>query len=319
MFKKALGILLGILLLVFIIVGVFIGLNYHPDMDLAELKEKYSLDSSRFMVIKDMPVHYSLEGKGEKYLLLIHGTGSSLHTWNAWVEEMKEDYRIIRLDLPGFGLTGPNPKKRYDRIFYSIFLETFVDKLGLDKFHLAGNSFGGYIAWNYALNHPNKIDRMILLNSSGYPIENKTTPLGFRLAKDETIGPWLQNITPRSLVKKTVCAAYEDDALATESTVDRYFEFLLREGNREAFTLKMQHIKHDNSEKIKHIQPPTLIMWGDKDEVVPPKHAYRFHKDIKHSEFIMYENIGHLPMEEIPERSAKDALEFLNTSVALSN
>ncbi len=317
MIKKTLVILLSIILLLIIALGVFIGLNYHADGDLAELKEKYSLENSKFINIKNMPVHYTIDGTGEKTLVLLHGTGSSLHTWNSWLEEFKDYYRVIRLDLPGFGLTGPNPKGRYDRIFYSIFLETFVDKLNLGKFHLAGNSFGGYVAWNYALNHPAKVDKLILLDASGYPREDVPTPLGFRLAKDETIGSYMEKITPRYLVEKTVCDAYEDDSMASKEIVDRYFDLLLREGNRKALMLKMQHIKYDNWDKIKLIQNPTLIMWGNKDAVVPPSHAYKFHKDIKDSEFIMYDDIGHLPMEEIPERSAKDVLEFLDTNMAV--
>ncbi len=316
MIKKILGILFLIFLLLLIALGVFVGMNYHSDHDLSMLKDKYSIASSKFINIKGMPVHYSVDGTGEKTLLLIHGTASSLHTWDPWVEKMKDQFRIIRLDLPGFGLTGPNPQKRYDRIFYLIFLETFIDKLGLEKIHIAGNSFGGYLAWNYTLNHPFKVDKLILLNSSGYPRNDETIPLGFKLAKDETVGPWIEKITPRFLIHKTVKDSYENDELISDELVDRYFDLLLREGNREALMLKMQHIKLDNWRKIKKIKNPTLIMWGDQDRVVPPEHAYRFHKDIKGSEFIMYEKIGHLPMEENAQNSANDALEFLNSNFA---
>lgn len=316
MLKKILKIIGLVLLLLVIGVGVILFMNYHPDKDYSELKDKYSLDHSRFMEIKNMPVHYCVEGTGKKDLLLIHGTGGSLHDWSQWIPYLENDFRIIRLDLPGFGLTGPNPKGRYDRIFYQVFMESFVDKMNLKNFHLAGNSFGGFVAWNYALENPELVDKLILLNSSGYPREDEKLPLGFRLAQNETLSPLMAKITPRSLVKKTVLAAYENDSKVSEELVDRFFELLLREGNRDAMFGKMKQINSNNWTSIKKVQAPTLIIWGDKDEVVPAKHAYRFHKDIPNAEFIMYENVGHMPMEEIPEKSAFDVLEFLDRGVA---
>ena len=102
----------------------------------------------------------------------------------------------------------------------------------------------------------------------------------------------------------------------TEELVDRFFELLLREGNRGAMFGKMEQINANNWTSIKKIKGPTLIIWGDKDEVVPSEHAYRFHKDIPHAEFIMYEKVGHMPMEEIPEKSAMDVLNFLDKGMA---
>ncbi len=316
MLRKILGVLLGIFVLSVIVVGLIVAFNYHADKDLTSLKEKYSLLGSNFIEVKGMPVHYVIEGNGKKNFLLLHGTGSSLHTWDAWVDIMKDHFRIIRLDLPGFGLTGPNPKERYDRIFYTLFLESFIQKIGLDDFHMAGNSFGGYLAWNYALKNPYNVDKLILLNASGYPREGYKMPLGFKLAKNETIGPLMEKITPKRIVSKTVYDAYEDDGKVTDETLDRYFDLLLREGNRKAMMLKMQHIAYDNWRDIGKVKNPTLILWGSEDAVVPASHAYKFHKDIKHSEFIMYEDIGHLPMEEIPKQSALDVLEFLNINMA---
>ncbi len=316
MLKRILKILGVILLLLVVALAVVVFMNYHEDIEYSHIKEKYSLEQSHFIEIKGMPVHYTIQGKGEKDIVLIHGTGGSLHDWNQWLPYLENDFRIIRLDLPGFGLTGPNPKNRYDRIFYQVFMESFIDRLNLNHFHMAGNSFGGFVAWNYALENPAKVDRLVLLNSSGYPRVGQKLPLGFRLAKNETLAPWLEKITPRSLVKKTLLAAYEDDTQVDEILVDRFFELLLREGNRKAMFGKMSQINSDNWSSIKKIRAPTLIIWGDKDEVVPVEHAYRFHKDIPKSEFVLYENIGHMPMEEIPERSAKDMLEFLDVGVA---
>ncbi len=312
MTKKILKISAILFLVIILIIGVLIALNYKADIPVEELKTKYTLKESNWVQIQDINVHYTIDGNSEKTILILHGTGGSLHDWQEWTDILKENYRVIRLDLPGFGLTGPNPKNRYDLLFYMVFLENFVHKLQLKSFHITGNSFGAYLAWNYTLKHPQQIEKVALLNSSGYPRQNASLPIGFKLAKNKTLSPLIEKITPKSLVRKTVLAAFEDDLLVTEQLVNRYYELLLREGNRKGVSDRLQQVSYDNWRDIKNISKPTLIMWGDKDEIVPPEHAYKFHKDIAQSEFIMYNDIGHVPMQEIPSRSVNDFLKFLN-------
>ncbi len=316
MLKKILKWTGGILLLLVIALGVLIALNYKADIPLEELKAKYETPNSDYISVLGMDVHYSVDGEGDKPFVLIHGTGASLNTWDAWVKELGSDFKIYRFDVPGFGLTGPNPEKRYDLAFYNVFMESLMDKLRLKNFHIAGNSFGGFLAWNYTLRHPERVDKMVLLDASGYPEKDKELPIGFRLAKHKQLSKILEKVTPRSIVEKTTLAAYENDELVSEEIKDRYFELLLRKGNREAIMGRMQQINNDNYFKIKNIKVPTLILWGDKDELVPVSHAYRFHKDIQGSDLVVYENIGHVPMEEIPEQSAKDTREFLSVITA---
>ncbi len=309
---KSIGVLL---ILTLMTISVVLGVFYKKDVPLEEIKAEYSLPNSQYVEVNGMPVHYVVDGTGTKDLVLLHGTGSSLHTWQQWVDLMKNEYRIIRLDLPGFGLTGPNPDDRYDIASYMVFLETFFDKMELGDFHLGGNSFGGLLAWNYALKS-DSVDKLLLLNASGYERKGVPIPLGFKLAKNPITAPLMRHITPKSVVEKTVLDAFEDDTKVTDEMVDRYYDLLLREGNRDGMVGKSQQIKFNEGGNPKDIRNKTLIMWGDKDGVVPAAHAYNFHKDIKGSELVMYKRMGHLPMEEHAEQSARDVLEFLHEDVA---
>ena len=133
------------------------------DIPVEELKKTYADGTSRFVPVGGMDVHYRDEGRGFP-LVLIHGTAASLHTWDGWATALSGDFRVIRMDLPAFGLTGPAPDRDYRIGAYVRFIDDFLDTIGVTRCHLAGNSLGGLIAWNYALAHPAKVDRMILVD-----------------------------------------------------------------------------------------------------------------------------------------------------------
>ena len=136
------------------------------DIPVKELKEKYAPPPSKFIDIDGLEVHYRDEGKGTN-LVLLHGIFDNLHTWQGWVDELDTQYRIIRMDLPGWSITGP-PNFEYNLENNIIFLNKFLKKLGIKKFHLAGNSLGGYLAWNYALKYPEQVKKLILLDPVAY-------------------------------------------------------------------------------------------------------------------------------------------------------
>jgi len=304
-------VLLGILAMLALAIGVYIVVGYRADIPVAELRARYSYPESKFISIEEMDVHYRITGIGPQTIVLLHGTSSSLHTWEGWTEVLNADYRVVSMDLPAFGLTGPFPNGDYSPEHYIQFLEILFEKLDLDTFYLAGNSFGGFLAWRYAVEHPEAVQKLILLNSSGYPRGDQPTPLGFKLASMDFMEPIVTRITPRSLVERTVKAVYYDESRIEEEVVTRYHDFLLREGNRKALMGRIQQVKHETAVAVTRIQCPTLILWGDHDRVVTPEDAPKFERDIKGSKLIVYSNMGHVPMEEDPERTMKDVLPFL--------
>ena len=295
---------LGWFILTFVI--AFLVFGYQADIPVEEMKAKYAYADSEFAHISGMTVHYRVTGEGP-VVVLLHGTGASLHTWEHWTIDLASDHRVISVDLPGFGLTGPDPNNNYSPTRYVQFLDDILTHLKVDSCTIAGNSFGGFVAWNYAVAHPEKVKNLCLINSSGYPRGDQPTPLSFKLASNKLTQPLVRHVTPRMMVEKTVNVVYFNDDKVTEALVDRY----LREGNRSGLIGRLNQVKNENSEDIKKIACPTLIMWGDDDQLVRPEDAYKFESDIPNSKLIMYEDMGHVPMEEIPEQTVADLRKFL--------
>lgn len=294
-----------------VLMCVYIASSWHNDIPVEEIIEKYAYDDSKFLELDGMKVHYRINGDTGETVVLLHGTAASLHTWEGWIEELSKYYRVVSFDMPGFGITGPEPNGVYTRERYQQFIEDVLLKLNVDTCYMAGNSFGGHMAWSYAVNHPDKVKKLAILNSSGYPRGDQPTPISFKMQKMDWLRPVLTHITPRSLVRKSVELVYFDDSKITDELVERYHEMLLREGNRAGLIGKTQQVHDDHSHQIKQITCPTLIMWGDSDGLVNVDAAPRFHEDIPNSELLIYENMGHVPMEEIPERSVADFIAFL--------
>lgn len=303
---KVFGALVGLLVLA---IGVALIIYYSPDRSLEELRDKWSYDNSKFVDIDGMPVHYRINGEGVP-LVLIHGTAASVHTWETWTEELQDDFKVISLDMPAFGLTGPNNDGVYSLDFYAEFLDKFLNKIEVDSFHIAGNSLGGAIAWKYTSMYPQKIRKLVLIDASGYP-SNKESPLAFKLAKSKLWQQLLLNFTPKSLFRASIEDVYYNDSLVTDQLIDRYYNLYLRPGNRQAFIDRVNNKVGTDPSVIKTIGVPTLIMWGKQDEWISVENAYRFKDDIQGSQLVIYDQAGHVPMEEIPLKSVTDCKAFL--------
>jgi pimeloyl-ACP methyl ester carboxylesterase len=303
-------ILLGVILLV-LLIAILYG---HRDLPLVQLKEKYAQSPSSFVPIDNMDVHYRDEGNLTDTLpiVLIHGTAASLHTFDDWTDELKNDYRVVRMDLPAFGLTGPFPHRQYTIENYVVFLEHFLSAKGINKCILGGNSLGGEIAWRFAAKNPELVDKLVLINAAGYQYESEREPIAFAIGRIPILNKLFTFITPRSVVQTSVESAYADKTKLSDVIVDRYFELSLREGNRQAFVDRMQIGPHNSPvHLIKEIQQPTLVLWGEQDYVIPSEMAYRFHEDLPNDSLVILKNIGHIPMEESPQESLIPLLSFL--------
>ena len=308
---KYVGYLFALLFL--LLIGV-LAVNYHADIPVEVLKKKYTSDHSKFIEIEGMNVHYQRLGKGHPFVL-VHGFSGHTWNWRAWMKHLSNDFELIVMDLPGFGLTGPHPKGDYSTEMSIRFLDEFLTKIGVDTFHLAGNSMGGSISWAYTLAHPAKVKKLILIDAGGYPKESKKTIAGFKILQYPIFHPLITKITPRSIIKKSLSGTYVDQSFATEKEVDLYMDMIRRAGNRQVLIDRMKIPRKNKSASIKNINNPTLILWGDKDIIIPVSNAHKFHKDIPHSKLIIYENVGHLPMDEVGEQSANDVRLFLKEEV----
>jgi len=291
-----------------------LALLYRPDVDLDELKALYAQPPSRFIKVGELDVHYRDQGPANApVLVLLHGTAASLHTWDAWTHELQGRFRIIRMDLPGFGLTGPNSSEDYSIEAYTSFLNQFLNALDIDSCYLGGNSLGGNIAWAYAVAYPQQVRKLVLLDASGYPFpDDYSPPLGFRMAMIPIISYVARGCTPRFLFGRSLRNVYYNDSLITDSLIDRYYNLARRPGNRRAFVQRVQQIDRTAQPVgLGTLPMPTLIQWGEQDTWVPLEHGHRFDADIPYSKLIVYPQCGHLPMEDVPQKSANDAAAFL--------
>lgn len=318
--KRALKWLAGLVLLALLGVGLW---GYAPDTDRAAMRAKYASAASQFVEVEPgLSVHVRDEGKRDgPALLLIHGSNSSLHTWEPWVKRLGGTYRIISLDLTGHGLTGPHPKRDYKVETTVGVVDAVMMKLGVARFAVAGNSMGGWVAWNYALAHPEKLSALVLVDASGAPEAQGTAiPIGFRIAQSPALRPVFMHITPRALVGKSLSQSVTVQSVVTDAAITRYWELLRYPGNREATGDRQRAYPHRvpaTREQMARLTMPTLVMWGADDGLIPASAADWFASSIPGARKIVYPNIGHIPMEEAPDQSAADIDAFLK--VALSN
>ena len=295
------------------IFGVFVLSSCDKDIPLEQLKDKYLKPNSAFITIDGMPVHYLIEGNLEDTMpiVLIHGTSASLHTWDTLSTLLKTNKKVIRFDLPAFGLTGPNRLNQYNFNFYNLFLDQLLTKLTVSTCIVAGNSLGGSIAWNYALASPQKVKQLILLDASGYPKKDEKGSLGFKLASVPVLNQALKHISPKSLVRKSLEDAFYNKTLVSEQMVQQYHDLLLRVGNRAAILELFKHPMKPDPSKIKNITQPTLIIWGKQDQLISYQNASLFKQDIRGSRMLVLDKVGHLPMEEAPKQVAEAILNFI--------
>ena len=301
--RRVIRVLLGVLLVLGLSVAGFIGLNWAPDRPVEELQARWAPAPSQFIELMGMQVHLRDEGPRDdaEPLLLLHGTSASLHTWEGWVADLKRTRRVISVDLPGFGLTGPFPDGDYRIAHYTAFLDALLDRLQVPPVVVAGNSFGGQLAWELAVAKPGRVSRLILVDAAGYPRQSSSVPIGFRLAQVPALAPLMARLLPRRMIESSVQNVYGDPTRVTDELVERYYQLTLRAGNRQALVQRFQQAPAGDSQAlIRQVRQPTLILWGGRDGLIAPANAERFKADIAGSRLVIFEQLGHVPQEEDP-------------------
>jgi len=313
---RSLALLFGGLLF-FALVGLF--LTWAPDRPADELKPRWAQAPSRFITVQGMQVHVRDEGPRDDAVpvVLLHGTSASLHTWQGWAGALKGQRRVIRFDMPGFGLTGPHPQDDYSMAAYVRFVAGVLDQLGVQRVVLAGNSLGGQIAWEFAHAQAQRVEKLVLVDAAGYAMAPKEVPLGFRIARVAALRPLMRNTLPRGMVEQSVRSVYGDPSRVTPDLVDLYMDMTQRAGNRRALGLRVEEVVREQARadasaaRIASLKVPTLILWGGRDALIPPDSAQRFARDISGSKLVMFDDLGHVPHEEAPVRTVAPVIAFV--------
>ncbi len=304
----------GVAVAVTLALTIALAAVWAPDRTVADLTPRWAPAPSRFIDVGGLRVHIRDEGPATDSvpILLLHGTSASLHTWDGWAADLRRDHRVIRLDLPGFGLTGPFPDDDYTIAHYLRFLGATLDSLHVSRVIVAGNSFGGELAWSFALVEPSRTAAIVLVDAAGYPFVSTSVPIGFRLARTPGLSRLLTLILPRSVVASSVRNTYGSPERVDAALIDRYYELTLREGNRAALPRRFASQSIGNQvARVPTLTLPTLILWGMKDRLIPPSNGDRFHKEIAGSTLVTFDDLGHVPMEEDPARTVAAMRTFL--------
>lgn len=304
---------------------------YQPDVSRDEMEARYGGPDSRFVTLMSgAQAHYRDRGPADApVLLLLHGSNASLHTWEPWVAILKDQFRVITVDLPGHGLTGTVPGDDYSQKSMAGFVLEFVAALRLDHIALGGNSMGGGVAARFAIDNPRLVSRLILVDAAGLAANappdagssgsgpsaapvRRDPGLGFRLVRMPIVRDLVPYIGPRYIFQASLETAIVDDQIVTPDMVDRYWLLNRMEGTRRATMARFGSGPDETvRQRAAEITVPTLILWGDQDSVIPVAAATRWKETVKGSELIVYPGIGHIPMEEIAEKSADDVRRFL--------
>ncbi len=298
--------------LIFAVAGVIA--VWAPDRSVESLTSRWAQPPSQFISIQGMQVHIRDEGPRDdpRPIVLIHGTSASLHTWDGWAEALKSRRRVIRFDLPAFGLTGPHPQNDYSIEAYVRFVGAVLDTLNAQHIVLAGNSLGGQIAWATAVAFPQRVDQLVLVDAGGYPLEPKSVPIGFQIARMPGVRSLMEYVLPRGVIESSLRNVYGDPTQVSTELVDRYYELTLRAGNRAALGYRMQQRLSGDAKGIAGLKVPALILWGGKDLLIPVDNAHKFAADIAGSKLVVWDDLGHVPHEEDPQRTVQALIAFLN-------
>ncbi len=281
-----------------------------PDADQSTLRARYLASPNDLRTISGVSLHVRDTGpRTAPALILLHGFGASLHTWEPWAVALDSTYRVIRFDLPGSGLSAPDPTGDYTDTRSMQLLTALMDALGVQRATLVGNSMGGRIAWTFAAHYPERVDKLVLISPDGF-----ASP-GFEYGKAADVPASLslmRFVLPKAMLRMSLEPAYADTRSMTDSLADRYYDLMRAPGAREAMLQRMhQTILTDPVPLLRHIQAPTLLLWGQKDAMIPFSNAADYVKALPHATLVPLPNVGHLPFEETPAAALVPLRRFL--------
>jgi pimeloyl-ACP methyl ester carboxylesterase len=310
------AVVLAILLL--LVVGGYVSL-LRPDIPYARLEAKYAGPASRFI---DLPgglhVHYRDQGdRTGPAVVMVHGFSASLHAWEPWVARLGGQYRIVTLDLPGHGLTRAPAGYRPTTTGYADMVDAVARRLDLGPYVVVGNSMGGAVAWEDALRHRDDVRALVLVDAAGWPEERRRrggAPTIFRVLSSPVGRILVRDLDTRSMAADGLRDAYLDPSLVTPALVDRYVELSRAPGHRDILlSIVTRGAGKETRATFKTIAVPTLVMHGMDDRLVPYTDGQAFAATIPGARLVSYPGVGHVPMEQIPDRSAADLKAFLDS------
>ena len=295
--------------LLILVIGAAMWL-YTPDEDAAVLRAAHAGQPSAFLDVAGLRLHIRDTGpRDAPAVIMLHGFGASLHTWEGWATLLADRFRVVRIDLPGFALTGPDPTGDYSDARASVVLAALMDRLGIAQADVVGNSMGGRIAWRFALAEPTRVRRLVLVAPDGFASPGRPYGAPEPVPPVVHLLPWMM---PRSMVRATLAPAYADPSRMAESDVSRAHDLLRAPGVRPAILARMaQHVLEDPRPLLPRLTQPVLLLWGEQDRMIPASHGQDWLAVLPRADLVVLPGLGHVPQEEAPEASLVPVRVFL--------
>jgi pimeloyl-ACP methyl ester carboxylesterase len=277
----------------------------YRDIPAQVLEGKYTTPASKFLNVDGVRIHYRDEGSGPP-LVLIHANFGSLLSWDDAVDVLAAKQRVLRFDMTGHGLTGPDPSGDYSLERTVQLTERFVDALGLTRFSIAGTSIGGTVAMHYTARHPERVEHLILLNPGA--LEGRSVQ---RAAGGvPRVANILEYITPRAMASFMLKSRFGDPSRVDDKLIDQWYEMWLRDGQRAAILARLRAYSSADLGKVTAaVVVPTLILWGEMDPQTPVEQADELRKMLVNSpdvKVITYPGVGHMAADEAGREIARD-------------
>ncbi len=304
---KLASVIAAVILLALVVCGAWL---YTPDKPRKVLEAKYHVSPADYVTAAGLRLRIRDTGpRDAPAVILLHGFGSSLETWDDWAALLSDRFRVVRYDLPGFGLTGPDPTGDYTDARGVAVLAALMDRLGIAKASIIGNSMGGRLAWMFTAEHPHRVAKLVLVSPDGF-----ASP-GFEYGRKPDVpfvAKLLPYVLPTMMLRGSLAPAYADQATLTDALVTRYRDMMLAPGVRGAIVARMeQNVLQDPEPLLRRITAPTLLVWGRQDGMIPFSNAQDYLRDIPDSRLVSFPDLGHIPQEEAPERSLAPVRQFL--------
>jgi pimeloyl-ACP methyl ester carboxylesterase len=301
----------AVLAILALLVAAGIFWAWTPDQPRASLEARYLGSTADLREVDGVRLNVRDSGPTDAHaLILLHGFGASLQTWDAWADALAATHRVIRIDLPGSGLSAPDPTGDYTDARSMQLIVALMKQLDVPRASLIGHSIGGRIAWTFAAAHPTLVDKLVLIAPDGF-----ASP-GFAYGKPPEVPASLSLMRfalPKALLRMSLEPAYHDPAMLTDALTTRYHDLLLAPGSREALLARMrQTVLVDPVPLLKTIHAPTLLLWGEEDAMIPIANAQDYLKALPDARLVVIPNSGHLPQEEAAQASLAAVRAFLD-------
>ena len=293
------------------LLALSVWLAWTPDKTEQVLLQSYNRPGTARLMVQQQPVFVQDSGpRDAPAILLLHGFGASLQAWDDWTPALEKNLRVLRIDIPGFGLSGPAVNQDYSDAADVARVIAVMDQLGVQQVIVAGHSMGGRIAWNLAAAHPERVSQLVLISPDGFPDPNAKSDKTYEV-------PALLGLLPYSLPKWAlrmggVAPAFADDSQLTPQMMQRYHDMMLAPGVRTALLERMRQTRNSAPvSRLQSIKVPTLLLWGEKDAFIPVSNAQDYLKAMPQAKLVTLPGVGHVLHEEAPQVSVQLVTEFL--------